>query len=40
MNSPKILVEDVVRILYDIGCDTARDVLRMGKEEGYPPLRK
>ncbi|KPQ00350.1 MAG: transcription termination protein NusA [Bacteroidetes bacterium HLUCCA01] len=25
--------EDVVRILYDIGCDTARDVLRMGKEE-------
>lgn len=25
--------EEIIRTLYDIGCDTARDVLRMGKEE-------
>jgi N utilization substance protein A len=25
--------DDIIRVLYDIGCDTARDVLRMGKDE-------
>lgn len=25
--------EEIIRVLYDIGCDTARDVLRMGKDE-------